>query len=51
MSIPSGGLYVFCEVLRSKLPTNEFEVGLLLRSVPALLKFGVCFHSKSITFH
>ncbi|CAG8719218.1 2383_t:CDS:10 [Funneliformis caledonium] len=39
MSIPSGGLYVFCEVLRSKLPTNEVEVGLLLRSVPALLKF------------
>ncbi|CAG8660794.1 4672_t:CDS:10 [Ambispora leptoticha] len=34
-----GGLYVFCEILRSKLPTNEFEVGLLLRSVPALLKF------------
>ncbi|CAG8635626.1 10015_t:CDS:2, partial [Paraglomus occultum] len=39
MSIPSHGIYVFCEVLRSKLPTNEVEVGLMLRSVPALLKF------------
>ncbi|CAB4431494.1 unnamed protein product [Rhizophagus irregularis] len=47
MSIPSGGLYVFCEVLRSKLPTNEFEVGLLLRSVPALLKFR--FLEESLT--
>jgi hypothetical protein len=41
MSIPFRGIYIFCEVLRSKLPTNEVEVGLMLRSVPVLLKFKV----------
>ncbi|CAG8534871.1 6781_t:CDS:2, partial [Acaulospora morrowiae] len=39
MSIPFRGLYVFCEVMRSKLPTNEVEIGLILRSVSVLLKF------------
>ncbi|CAG8561490.1 14197_t:CDS:10 [Funneliformis caledonium] len=39
MSIPFRGLYVFCEVLRSKLPTNDVEVGLMSRSVPVLLEF------------
>ncbi|KAF0500566.1 hypothetical protein F8M41_020282 [Gigaspora margarita] len=39
MSLPFSGLYVFCEVLRSKLPANEREVCLLLRSVPAFLEF------------
>ncbi|CAI2191016.1 17188_t:CDS:10 [Funneliformis geosporum] len=39
MSVPFRGLYVFCEVLRSKLPTNDVEVGLMSRSVPVLLEF------------
>ncbi|CAG8700683.1 1399_t:CDS:10, partial [Dentiscutata erythropus] len=39
MSIPFRGLYIFCEVMRSKLPTNEVEIGLLLRSVSVFLKF------------
>ncbi|CAJ0845271.1 14651_t:CDS:2, partial [Entrophospora sp. SA101] len=39
MSIPFRGLYVFCEVLQSKLPTNKVEVGLILRSASVLLKF------------
>ncbi|CAB4388858.1 unnamed protein product [Rhizophagus irregularis] len=39
MSIPFRGLYIFCEVLRSKLPTNDVEVGLLSRSIPVLLEF------------
>ncbi|CAG8815175.1 24488_t:CDS:2, partial [Racocetra persica] len=39
MSIPFRGLYVFCEVLRSKLPTNAVEVGLIKLSVSAFIKF------------
>ncbi|CAG8500033.1 17907_t:CDS:2 [Cetraspora pellucida] len=39
MLIPFHGLYVFCKVLRSKLPTNRVEVGLILRSISVLLKF------------
>ncbi|CAG8625310.1 7151_t:CDS:10 [Ambispora gerdemannii] len=39
MSIPFRGLYIFCEVMRSKLPTNEVEIGLILQSVSVFLKF------------
>src|SRR5262245_30587060 len=42
LSVAFQGLYVFREVLRSKLPTNKVELGLISRSIPVLLKFRVC---------
>lgn len=48
MSIPFYSLYFipFYEILQLKLPTNEFEVKLMLQSIPVLLKFKVCFILK-----
>ncbi|PKC02044.1 hypothetical protein RhiirA5_364464 [Rhizophagus irregularis] len=39
LSVPFRGLYIFREVLRSKLPTNKVELALISRSIPTLLKF------------
>ncbi|CAG8747726.1 19274_t:CDS:2, partial [Cetraspora pellucida] len=39
MSILFCGMDIFCEVMRSKLPTNEVEIGLILRSVSVFFKF------------
>ncbi|CAG8729971.1 17906_t:CDS:2, partial [Funneliformis caledonium] len=39
LSVAFQGLYIFRELLRSKLPTNKIEVALMSRSIPALLKF------------
>ncbi|CAG8632043.1 13339_t:CDS:2, partial [Acaulospora morrowiae] len=39
LSVPFQGLYIFREVLRSKLPTNKVEVALISRTIPTLLKF------------
>ncbi|CAG8586740.1 7343_t:CDS:10 [Acaulospora morrowiae] len=37
MAVPFRGLYTFNEILRSRLPTNDVEIGLLTRSMPALI--------------
>ncbi|CAG8794236.1 7302_t:CDS:2, partial [Cetraspora pellucida] len=39
LSVPFRGLYIFREVMRSKLPTNKFEAALISRTIPMLLKF------------